>query len=95
MPIVAKPAIAAGFRMEGSTMAGIISRTNVFFSGKIRAAFAVAVLAGLTGMDPVALAGSDSDIIEQPANMPGWFFERRIVGDNNLEKIEAAKASKH
>lgn len=95
MPIVAKPAIAAGFRMEGSTMAGIISRTNVFFSGKIRAAFAVAVLAGLTGMDPVALAGADSDIIEQPANMPGWFFERRIVGDNNLEKIEAAKASKH
>jgi V8-like Glu-specific endopeptidase len=83
-------------------MAGITSRTKGFLGDTLRAAFAVAVLACLTnapGMEPVALATEEADIIEQPANMaslmPSWFFERRIVGENNLEKIEAAKTSKY
>lgn len=76
-------------------MAGITSRTKSTFGAKLRAAFAVAVLAGVTGMEPVALATEEADIIEQPGNMPAWFLERRIVGENNLEKIEAAKTSKY
>ena len=76
-------------------MAGITSRTKFYAVSRIRAALAVAVLAGMTGMEPVALAAAESDIIEQPANMPAWFFDRRIVGENNLEKIEAAKTSKY
>ena len=76
-------------------MASIISRTKTIFSGRFRTIFAAAILTGIIGMDPIALANPDSDIISEPANMPAWFFERRIVGENNLEKIEAAKTSKY
>ncbi len=88
-------------------MAGIFSRTKVLFSGPVSItvskAIAIAALVGFTGLEPVALAVTESDIefniesdiIEPPANMPSWFFERRIIGDNNLEKIEAAKSSKY
>lgn len=58
-------------------------------------------LTGLVGVTPVLLADDNFDDnfdtieapAEAPANLPGWFFERRIVGDNNLEKIEAANST--
>jgi V8-like Glu-specific endopeptidase len=76
-------------------VAGVDSRTKIFVGSRFRAIFAAAVFCGLTGLEPVALAGQEADIIEQPANLPDWFLERRIVGENNLEKIEAAKTSRY
>ncbi|MEY4630105.1 MAG: hypothetical protein RIQ81_225, partial [Pseudomonadota bacterium] len=79
-------------------MAKNVSRKNGLISGLLHAAIAAVTLTGAAGMEPLALAqsfNSGDDTIVTPVDLPAWFFERRIIGDNNLEKIEAAKTSEY
>jgi lysyl endopeptidase len=76
-------------------MAQQTSRMNGWMTKMIRMVVTATVLGGTAVLEPVALGSEGDDTIVSPVDLPSWFFERRIIGDNNLEKIEAAKSSEY